>query len=176
MSLAHEVVPSGTLGPTVRAEVVALCSAAYAEDFAGPLALIGPGVHVLGWVGGELVAHAMWVDRTLYPDGLPPLRTAYVEAVATAPAHRRRGYASAVLAHLADAIRRYDLGALSPSDDRFYARLGWETWRGPLLIRTAGREEPTPDEQVMILRLPGTPAWLDTSRPLAADWRPGEVW
>lgn len=176
MSFSLEVVPSAALPPAARAEVVALCSAAYEEDFAVPLALVGPGVHVLGRAAGELVAHAMWVDRTLAPAGLPPLRTAYVEAVATAAAHRRRGYATAVLRGLAAAIRGYDLGALSPSDRGFYARLGWEPWRGPLSVRAGGRDEPTPGEEVMVLRLPGTPAGLDPSGPLAVDWRPGEVW
>ena len=176
MPLSIQVVPSADLTPAVRAEVVALGSATYAEDFAPQLALLGPGVHVLGRADGVLASHALWVDRTLYPAGLPPLGAADVEAVATAPGHRRRGYASAVLPRLAEAVRGYDLAALSPSDENFYARLGWEPWRGLLVIRAAGREEPTPDEQVMIFRLPGTPAGLDTSRPLAADWRPGEVW
>jgi len=33
----------------------------------------------------------------------------------------------------------------------------------------------TPDEEVMVLRLPGSPL-LDLDASLAVDWRPGEVW
>jgi aminoglycoside 2'-N-acetyltransferase I len=33
----------------------------------------------------------------------------------------------------------------------------------------------TPDEQVMVLRLPRTPL-LDLDAALTAEWRPGELW
>ena len=132
--------------------------------------------HVLGRLDGELVSHAAWVTRLLQPEGLPLLRTAYVEAVATAPEHQGRGYATAVLRALADRITDFDLGALSPSDAKFYARLGWESWRGPTLIRLpeGGLLDPT-GEDVMILRLPATPA-LDLNARLTAEWRRGELW
>jgi aminoglycoside 2'-N-acetyltransferase I len=68
------------------------------------------------------------------------------------------------------------LGGLSPSDAKFYARLGWESWRGPTAIRTpAGGLLDTTGEDVMILRLPGTPA-LHLDARLTAEWRPGELW
>lgn len=82
------------------------------------------------------------------------LRTAFVEAVATAPEHQGKGFASAVLRELATHITSYDLGALSPSEAAFYERLGWELWRGPLGIRTEHGLKPTPGEEAMILRLP----------------------
>jgi aminoglycoside 2'-N-acetyltransferase I len=56
-----------------------------------------------------------------------------------------------------------------------YARLGWELWRGPLFVRTDAGLMPTPDEEVMILRLPRTTP-LDLDSPLSAEWREGELW
>jgi aminoglycoside 2'-N-acetyltransferase I len=103
------------------------------------------------------------------------LRTAYVEAVATAPQQQGKGYASATMRHLATQVQEFDLAALSPSDPAFYRRLGWELWLGPLSIRNGQALLPTPDEQVMILRLPRTPL-LDLTQPLSAEWRPGEIW
>ena len=107
------------------------------------------------------------------------MRTAYVEAVATAPGHQRKGLATAVLQRLVDVVAAdpsWQLAALSPSDAAFYERLGWELWRGPLAIRHDGRLEPSPDdEQVMIQRLPRTPP-LDTTALLTAEWREGELW
>ena len=76
---------------------------------------------------------------------------------------------------LAGAITAYDIAALSPSDPAFYARLGWELWRGPLAVATDAGITPTPDEEVMILRLPKTPP-LDLHGTLVAPWRPGDVW
>jgi aminoglycoside 2'-N-acetyltransferase I len=157
-------------------EIRDLCTEAYGEDFSAYLEFLGSGVHVVGRLDGAIVSHAMWVTRMLEPRGRSALRTAYVEAVATRPSHQRRGFASEILRHLPSEILDYDLGALSPSDPSFYARLGWESWRGPLFIRSENGLQPTPGESVMVLRLPGTPADLDLTAGLSAEWRPGELW
>ena len=177
MSRRIEVLARAALPAAWYDAVVALCTRAYEEPFAEYLAPLPDGVHALAFDGDAVVSHAMWVDRTLTSEGRA-LHTAYVEAVATEPAHERRGHATAVLRALADAIvasGAYELAVLSPSDRAFYARLGWEPWRGPLLVATDAGVEPTPDEEVMILRLPRTPP-LDLDAPLVAPWRTGEVW
>jgi GNAT superfamily N-acetyltransferase len=173
-ALRIDVVPHATLDPGRYAEVVALCERAYEEPFAGIMAAFPDATHVLASTAEELVSHALWVPRTLVADGRA-LRSAYVEAVATEPRHQGRGYASRVLRAVAAAITGYDVGALSPSDAAFYARLGWEAWRGPLAVATDAGMVPTPDEEVMILRLPATPP-LDTGGTLVAPWRVGDVW
>jgi aminoglycoside 2'-N-acetyltransferase I len=176
LSLSIEILESPSMPPLAIEEVRDLCTEAYGEDFSELLTLLGPGVHVLGRIDGILVCHAMWVTRWLQPEGRKPLRTAYVEAVATKPQFQRQGFATKILARLAEEIRDYDLGALSPSDQGFYARLGWEPWRGPLFIRANMQLHATPDESVMILHLPCTPADLDPTESLSAEWRPGELW
>ena len=176
MSLTIELVESKVMSASTLQEIRDLCTEAYAEDFSRAFELLGPGVHVIGRLQGRIVTHAMWVDRALQAGADVMLRAAYVEAVATDPAFQRHGFGTAVMRRLASEARDYDLGALSPSDERFYARLGWEAWRGPLFIRTGAGLEATPDEGVMILRLAKTPADLDLDAPLSAEWRPGEVW
>lgn len=132
--------------------------------------------HVLGFYNGALVSHALWITRLLQVGDRPPLKTAYVEAVATDPAWRHRGFATAIMRRIAAEVQGFDLAALSPFDVAYYARLGWELWQGPLFIRTSGGLQPSPDdEQVMILRLPKTPP-LDLTQPLSAEWREGELW
>lgn len=173
-SLRLDIVPGAALDTRQRAALLRLCEEAYEEPFEQILADFESPTHVLGFLGDALVSHALWVPRTLH-HGARALHVAYVEAVATQPALQGRGYASAVLRHLADQLAEYDMGALSPSDAAFYERLGWELWRGPLGLRTEGGTEPTPDEEVMILRLPRTPA-LDLDGPLAAEWRKGDIW
>lgn len=164
------------------AQMLALCSDAFEMDYQSLYHTFEGAVHVLGMLGGELVSHALWVSRwlevgesDLYTDGLGLLRTAYVEAVATHADYRRRGYATAVMRRLAREVANYDLSALSTGTPELYEPLGWETWRGPLYVRQDGEARPTPDEGVMILRLPGTPP-LDLEAPLSCDWREGEVW
>jgi GNAT superfamily N-acetyltransferase len=176
-ALQLEVVPAAALDGATRAEILAVCSDAYEEEFSAYLELLAGAVHVLGRHDGALVAHAAWVERPLYAGNLvAPLRAAYVEAVAVPTALQGRGHGTQVLAALPPLLEDYDIAALSPSEAGFYARLGWETWRGALWYRDGDAEVPTPEEEIMILRLPKTPTTLDLSARLGIDWRPLEVW
>ena len=135
------------------------------------------GLHVLHSVDGELVAHGAVAERTLWLDGAP-LRVGYLEAVATWPAHQGRGHGTAVVQELDEIVRRdHQLGGLSTGRPSFYERLGWRRWRGPLAVRTAQGDMPTPEEAGAIFVLP-TPSLpdpdLDTT--LVCDWRAGDVW
>lgn len=133
--------------------------------------------HVMACADGAVLSHAMWVTRWLAPGAGPPLRAAYIEAVATDPAYQGRGLATAVMRVLVSQLSSFQLAALCPSDrgQSLYARLGWEPWRGPLLIRQETHLIETPDEAVMIHRLPASPP-LNLEQPLSAEWRPGELW
>jgi aminoglycoside 2'-N-acetyltransferase I len=173
--LTFEVTRAENLSIAQRAEIISLCSAAYEEDFGQLFELLPDSTHVLARLGETLVSHAAWVTRWLQPEGHAVLYTAYVEAVATGPQYQGRGFATAVMREAATQISSYALGALSPSDAAFYQRLGWEVWHGPLAIRTEHALLDTPDEEVMILRLAGTPP-LDVYTRLTAEWRQGELW
>jgi aminoglycoside 2'-N-acetyltransferase I len=95
--------------------------------------------------------------------------------VATEPEFQRRSFATRVMQQLASAITDFEIGALCPAEPELYAKLGWAYWRGPLFIRTENGLLPTPEEKVMILRLPKTPE-LNLNLPLSAEWRDGELW
>jgi GNAT superfamily N-acetyltransferase len=168
------VISSTSLSLPQYHAIVALCSRAYAEDFTDLLPTFEHATHVVAYHHRQLVSHALWIPRMLSYNGMP-LASAYVEAVATEPHYQGRGYASRVLCTLAAAITSYAMGALSPSDPAFYARFGWEQWRGPLAVATEQGIIPTPGESVMILRLPTTPP-LDLHGTLIAPWRVGEIW
>jgi aminoglycoside 2'-N-acetyltransferase I len=181
MRVSLDVVHASALDRAARAEIIALCESAYREDFSRLFELLPDSVHVRARdERGVLVSHAEFVARWLQPEGHGVLRTAYVEAVATAPDHQRHGLATAVLRRLGEAVAadpRWQLAALSPSDPAFYGRLGWELWQGRLAIRRDGALDPSPaDERVMIRRLPRTPATLDTTVLMTAEWRDGELW
>ena len=96
---------------------------------------------------------------TLARTGRPyPLRTAYVDAVATDSAFQGRGIGSAVMRRLADeAERECELNALSSTQAAgFYERLGWERWRGPTAARTPQGWAFTPEDTVLILQTAST--------------------
>ncbi|MCV0404021.1 MAG: GNAT family N-acetyltransferase [Chloroflexi bacterium] len=173
---------SEDLEPSQRAELLALCGAAFGEPFEETWDRVGPGLHVMGELGGRVVAHAMIVDRRLYfgHEADLALDVAYVEHVATAPALQGQGYGAATMRRAGGIIgEEYALGALSTSRNGFYERLGWETWAGPTSIRMPDGERlrsPSRDGQVMILRTPRTPSGLSIEAPAAVDWRSGDSW
>jgi GNAT superfamily N-acetyltransferase len=175
--LEIHVKSSAELSAQARDEILALCDRAYGEDLRTAFAEFVEPVHVLATVEGTIVSHALWVTRWLASGRSAPLRTAYVEAVATDPVHERRGFASAVMRTLVRRVATFQLAALCPSarGQALYGRLGWETWIGPLSIRQGADVIETPEESVMIYRLPGSPP-LNLAEPLSAEWRPGELW
>ncbi len=135
------------------------------------------GVHFVLDVDDEILAHAAVVERELHV-GWRPLRTGYVEAVATAPNRQGRGHGSRVMADVTSYIRdRFELGALGTGRHRFYGRLGWQTWTGPAFVRTADGNVRTPDEEgfILVLPTPQSPP-LDLTTAISCDWRPGDVW
>lgn len=170
---------TGSLDAATRESITSLCTEAHGEDF-GPLFSYLPddGLHILGSLGELLISHAIVTERWLQPEGLPLLRTAYVDAVATLPAYQTQGYGSATMRYLAACIQPdFDIACLQTGRSGFYARLGWETWRGSLAGRGEAGLIPTPQDcgGVMILRLPRTPA-LDLDGLLTIEQQPARIW
>jgi aminoglycoside 2'-N-acetyltransferase I len=177
-NLKLEVLHDHQLTSEQLAEIHGLCNRAYEVydvDLEPLFRTFTDTTHVIGWWGPVMVSHAMWVTRWLQPGNLPPLRTAYVEMVATEPEFQRRGFATAVMRRLANAINDFEVGGLSPAEPMLYEKMGWVFWQGPLYIRTQDGLISTPEGSVMILRLPRTPP-LDLTLPLSAEWREGELW
>jgi aminoglycoside 2'-N-acetyltransferase I len=135
------------------------------------------GVHFVLDLDGEIVTHASVVEREIHVGGLP-LRTGYVEAVATAPEHDGAGFGSLVIADVTSYIRDgFELGALGTGRLHFYERLGWLVWGGPSSVRTPEGLRRTPDEDgyIMVLETPASPP-LDVTATISCEWRPGDVW
>lgn len=167
------------LAAPVRAAIVALCVAAFDEpDFLNLFTYVpSGGMHFLAYCGGELVSHAMVTTRWLQPAGLPILKTAWVDAMGTAPAFQGRGCGSIVMRRLAEvAAGAYEIGGLQTERIGFYTRLGWEKWRGPLAGRSQEGLVPTPTQEgVMVLRLPRTPV-LDLDTQLTIECQTERIW
>jgi aminoglycoside 2'-N-acetyltransferase I len=167
------------LTEATRALIVEVCLAAHEDpEFKRLFEYFpGGGQHVLGYAGGRLVSHAIVTTRWLQPEGQPILRTAYVDAVSTLPAVQGQGYGSAVMRRLAGLVAgEYDIACLETDRQGFYARLGWEEWRGPLAGRSEQGLVPTPNQTgVMILRLPRTPA-LDLDGRLTIECQRSRIW
>jgi aminoglycoside 2'-N-acetyltransferase I len=135
------------------------------------------GIHALAYADGALVGHAALIQRRLLYAGRA-LRTGYVEGVAVRADQRRRGHGVGLMRALEPVIRgAYELGALGATDAgaRLYAACGWRCWEGPLSSLTLEglRRRSEPDGDIWVLEA-GVP--LDVTRPLACDWRDGDLW
>lgn len=182
MTTSLRIAQTEELGDADVAAISALCSVAFDEVWDDAWEKVGPGVHVYIPGSGEILAHAMIVDRRLYLGHEPDLAldVGYVEWVATRPDLQRQGRGTAVMGEIGRIIDdEYALGALATGSNAFYERLGWETWRGPTYVRMLdGQRVRSPDEDgnVMILRTPRTPEPLDLAGPIAVDWRAEDPW
>jgi aminoglycoside 2'-N-acetyltransferase I len=171
------IVNHAELSARLKGQILAVCSDAYEEDFGPHLQLLSEATHLVAMHAGEVVSHAAWVKRPLrYGTRRRELSCAYIEAVATSVRWQRRGLGSLVMRAIPPFLGDFDVAALSPSKLSFYARCGWENWRGPLFYLKEGERISTPEETVMIYRLPRTPTDLNLHEELETDWRPGEVW
>jgi aminoglycoside 2'-N-acetyltransferase I len=170
------------LTPAEIHAILALMAAAFGDDEEERFAeedwqhAIG-GTHFILDIDGVLVTHASVIERDIRIDGRP-LRTGYVEAVATAPEREGAGFGSIVMTDATAFIRdRFELGMLGTGRHRFYERLGWVVWAGQAFVRTPDGLERTPDEEgdLLVLRTPTTPE-IDEHAAISCDWRPGDVW
>lgn len=135
------------------------------------------GRHFVLEIGGRIVAHASVVERVIRV-ARQPLRTGYVEAVATEAEHQGQGLGSRLMEEVDRYIREdFELGVLGTGRHHFYERLGWRTWRGPSSVLTAEGSRPTPDEDgyILVLATPHSPP-LDLDDAISCEWRPGDVW
>jgi aminoglycoside 2'-N-acetyltransferase I len=135
------------------------------------------GMHAIVWEDDRVLGHASLVQRRLLHGGRA-LRTGYVEAVGVHPERRREGHAGRMMSALQRVIQgAYELGALGATDAgaRFYYRLGWQRWRGPLSALTPSGIRRTPEEDGSVYVFPVT-ASLDLDGELTADWREGDAW
>jgi aminoglycoside 2'-N-acetyltransferase I len=135
------------------------------------------GVHFILEEGGAILAHASVVERELHTSG-HRLTTGYVEAVATWPAHQRRGHGSALMRQVGAYIdETYQLGALDSGLTSFYEKVGWQVWKGPTFVRAeSGLIRTSQEDGHVLVRLTPTSPELDLSAPISCDWRPGDAW
>jgi aminoglycoside 2'-N-acetyltransferase I len=184
MAPAVRRVVTAELDSADLAAIQAMLVAAVGDD---PEEAFGPddwqhtigGTHVLAAEGGVVAGHASVIERSIEVGGRP-LRTGYVEGVATREDRRGSGIGSTVMREVAAIIREdFELGMLGTGRIAFYERLGWRVWGGPSGFRDAetGEVRATPDDDgyLMVLTTPRTPE-LEPTAPIVCEWRPGDVW
>jgi len=178
-SFTLKVMKTKELNTDMRVQIISLCEDAHGADFSKLFEYLPwDGLHVIGYYQETMVAHAVRTTRWAQPEGLPPLKTAYIDAVSTRVEMQGRGIGSAVMRRIvAEAVQEdYHICVLETDKPRFYTRLGWEIWRGPLAGRSKNGLVPTPEAQghVLVMRLPRAPA-MDLTGLLTIEDQ-GRIW
>jgi GNAT superfamily N-acetyltransferase len=174
--LLVETARTFALSRQLRREITTACNAAFGQDFDALFSLLPPdGLHFLGRSEGRLVAHLVLTDRSLRFGQGRWRRTAYIDAVATLPDCRGKGYAGELLDRAAALCgASHDLFALSAGRENLYRRHGFATWRGPLFLEredASGTDEVNLKELLMLRSAREAPP--SEKLPLTANWRPG---
>ncbi len=175
-----EIVTARTeaLDSGMRDLIVHLCIEAHDEPSFANLFVWVPagGLHVMAMLHGDVVGHAMVTTRWLQPESLPVMRTAYVDAVSTSPAHQGQGIGSRVMRHLVSQLAGYDIACLETDKPAFYARLGWQQWRGPKAGRDGEHLIATPDEQIVMIHKLDKTLGLNLYGLLTIECQSGRIW
>ncbi len=177
-NLTIKTARTGELDETTRKAIIEVCVDAFKEDiFYELFSYLRPDhLHVMAYQESQLVGHAVVSTRWMQPEGLPILRSAYIDAVAVASAEQGKGIGKVVMQHVASVITDYEIAGLETGVPGFYASVGWELWRGPLAGRGKDGLIPTPDQRgVMILRLPKTPP-LNLDGLLTIEDQKSRIW
>lgn len=185
MTIAIRIVSALTeeLDETTRAGIIRTCNAAFGKTEFDELFtryIRRGGRHVVAFDGDEVVGHGVATTRWLHLGelGAPTtrrLRTAWIDAVATAPPHQHKGVGSAVMRRMARDIAGWEMGGLGTEVRGFYEPLGWENWRGALAGLRDGAVIPTPEmRDIFVLRL-GATRDIDIDAPLTVEYD-GRIW
>lgn len=175
------IVEPGELEQSVLAAAEALVRTAFGDNFRTHDWLHGVGgVHVLASEGGELLAHASVVTRTLRHD-TEAFTAGYVEGVAVSAEEQGRGLGRVVMDQAEAIIRaQHQLGALNAVESAapFYAARGWQPWTGHTQADGPCGVVDTyhPDDRIFVLPTAGTAARFSQDKPLICDWREGDLW
>lgn len=134
------------------------------------------GMHVLGFLDDELIAHGAVVPRRMDFD-TATIDVGYVEAIAVHPDHQGNGYGTDLMRAITDFCESaYDVSMLSTDEHDFYVRLGWQQFMGESYVRTTHGIERTADEdEGLMLLLPETHRALLTAKVTCED-RSGDAW
>ena len=160
------------LAPSIRA----FLNEAYEGDFSDSdyeNALCGR--HFIIVVGGQLIAHASVVTRSISLDDTA-WSVGYVEAVAVAADFRGRGFGRQIMQQVTDFCRSsYQVAMLSTGEHGFYERFGWVRLDAKSFSETPSGLVRTEDDDDGLMVLTALENVLAADQ-VACDFRNGDVW
>ena len=168
---------AGTLESALEGRLRKLLDLAFEGDFsAEDWEHTHGGSRFIGALADEVIAHGAVVPRRMWLDGKEMI-VGYVEAIAVAPQHWRKGFGS----NLMEAITRhcqdtFELSMLSTDEKEFYRRYGWRDFPGSSQILIEGEVTRSADEDEGLMYLSSGSIVLSTASTILCEARSGDAW
>ena len=134
------------------------------------------GIRFLGYFEDELIAHGAVVPRKINIDGQLS-RVGYVEGIAVAPTHWRRGFGSFLMEEISKTCRSdFEISMLSTDRKVFYKKHGWLDFEGSSYVAKDGAVIRTVDEDEGLMYLPGVSRDEAGPKKIICESRNGDAW
>ncbi|MBU3646048.1 MAG: GNAT family N-acetyltransferase [Candidatus Nanopelagicaceae bacterium] len=134
------------------------------------------GIRFVGRLHDELVAHGAVVPRWMKIDG-EQMYVGYVEGIAVASQHWRKGYGSLLIAKITEYCRsEFSLSLLSTDEKEFYRKQGWLDFEGETYILENGQEKRSKDEDEGLMYIYGKNFYKSAPKKAVCESRDGDAW
>lgn len=134
------------------------------------------GIHIIASANTIIIGHAALIPRTIHIDG-SPYQVGYIEGVAVASTYQRQGIGAQIMRQITDmAAHDFVVAMLSTGEHDFYARFGWQRFKGESYVDNHGTIERTADEDEGLMVLTNLTHLNQPGIAWVCDWRTGDVW
>ena len=165
------------LKPELKKNLLALFNNAFEGDFSEEdwKHTFG-GTRFLGFLDNNLVAHGAVVERPMQINGME-MKVGYVEGIAVAPEHWRKGFGSLLMTEITSFCKsKLIISMLSTDEHLFYSKHGWERFDGESYVLVDEIEVRSEDEDAGLMYLLGLNEDTQTPRKAVCNSRDGDAW
>lgn len=165
------------LKPEIKEKTLNLLSDAFEGDFSEEdwQHTFG-GTRFLGFLDNSLIAHGAVVERPMRIDGIQT-KVSYVEGIAVAPEHWRKGFGSLLMVEITSHCKSESSLSMLSTDERvFYRKHGWRNFEGESYVLVDGIEVRSVDEDAGLMYLLGLNQETQAPGKVVCNSRDGDAW
>lgn len=134
------------------------------------------GTRFVGHLNNQLIAHGSVVPRQMQVDD-QIIEVGYVEGIAIAPDHWRKGYGSQLMEEITRYCNsKYSISILSTDEQAFYKKHGWSNFDGESYVSTNGIVTRSAEEVEGLMILFGLDQAMVSPRKVVCESRAGDAW
>ena len=165
------------LKPEIEENLLTLLNNAFEGDFSeADWKHTFGGTRFLGFLDNNLVAHGAVVERPMRINNVE-MKVGYVEGIAVAPEHWRKGFGSLLMTEITSFCKsKLIISMLSTDEHLFYSKHGWERFDGESYVLVDEIEVRSEDEDAGLMYLLGLSEDTHAPRKAVCNSRDGDAW